>query len=77
MAVLDHPILLRCGEATFKSRDTTDKHNYRPIVISTTMSKVLERVILHKIDSYLYTTDNQFGLKQNQGTDIYRPTLII
>ena len=27
------------------------------------MSKVLELVVLHKIDSYLYTTDNQFGFK--------------
>ena len=50
-----------------KSGDASDKHNYRPIVISTTMSKVLELLMLHKIDSYLYTTDNQFGFKQNHG----------
>ena len=53
-----------------KSGDATDKHNYRPIAISTTMSKVLELLMLHKIDSYLYTTDNQFGFKQNHGTDM-------
>ena len=53
-----------------KSRDATDKHNYRPIAISTTTSKVLELLMPHKIDSYLYTTDNQFGLKQNHGTDM-------
>ena len=47
-----------------KSGDATDKHNYRPIAIRTTMSKVLELLMLHKIDSYLYTTDNQFGFKQ-------------
>ena len=40
------------------------------IAISTTMSKVLELLMLHKIDSYLYTTDNQFGFKQNHGTDM-------
>ena len=34
------------------------------------MSKVLELLMLHKIDSYLYTTDNQFGFKQNHGTDM-------
>ena len=43
-----------------KSEDATEKHNYRPIAISTTMSKVM----LHKIDSYLYITGNQFGFKQ-------------
>ena len=52
------------------SGDATDKHNYRPIAIRTTMSKVLELLMLHKIDSYLYTTDNQFGFKQNHGTDM-------
>ena len=54
-----------------KTGDATDKHNYRPIAISTTMSNVLELLMLHKIDSYLYTTDNQFGFKQNHGSDIY------
>ena len=53
-----------------KSGDATDKHKYRPIAISTTMSKVLELLMLHKIDSYLCTTDNQFGFKQNHGTDM-------
>ena len=54
-----------------KSGDDTDKHNYRPIAISrpTTMSNVLELLMLHKNYSYLYTTDNQFGFKQNHGTD--------
>ena len=54
-----------------KSGDATDKHNYLPIAISATMSKVLERLMLHKIDSYLYTTDNQFGFKQNHGRPLY------
>ena len=50
-----------------KSGDATDKHNDRHIAtrISTTMSKVLELLMLHKIDSYLYFTDNQFRFKQN------------
>ena len=53
-----------------KSGDATDKHNYRLIAISTTMSKVLELVMLHTIDSYLYTIDNQFGFGQNHGTGV-------
>ena len=39
-----------------KSGDATDKHNYRPIAISTTMSKVLELLMLHKMYYYLYNT---------------------
>ena len=58
------------GSIKNKSGVATDKHNFRPIAISTTMSKVLELLMLHKIDSYLYTTDNQFGFKQNHGTDM-------
>ncbi len=47
-----------------KSGDAADKHNYRPIATSTTMSKVLELLMLHQVVSYLYTTDNQFGLNK-------------
>ena len=43
-----------------KSGDATDRHNYRPIAIRTTMSKVLELLALHKMYYYLYTTDNQY-----------------
>ena len=60
-----------------KSGHATDKHNYRPIAISTTMSKVLELLMLHKIDSYLFTTDNQFGFKQNHGTVSYADDMAI
>ncbi len=60
-----------------KSGDATDKHNYRPIAISTTRSKVLELLMLHKIDSYLFTTDNQFGFKQNHGTVSYADDMAI
>ena len=53
-----------------KSAGATDKHNYRLIAIRTTMSKVLELLMLNKFDSCLYTTDNRFGFKQNHGTDM-------
>ena len=53
-----------------KSGDATDKHKYRPIAISTTMSKVLELVMLHTIDSCLiprHLTESTIGayLKNN------------
>ena len=35
-----------------KSLNANDKHNYRLIAIRTTKSKVLERLMLHKIDSF-------------------------
>ena len=31
---------------------------------------MLELLTLHKFDTYLYTTDNQFGFKQHHGTDV-------
>ena len=58
-----------------KSGDATDKHNHRHIAISTTMSRVLELLMLHNIDSYLYTTDDLFDFKQHHGADALRQTI--
>ncbi|KAG0712595.1 hypothetical protein GWK47_018164 [Chionoecetes opilio] len=35
----------------------------RPIAIATALSKVLEKVVLHRLEAYLYTLDNQFSYK--------------
>ena len=51
-----------------KSGDVTDKGNYRPIALSSVISKVFEH-ILDRIESFLYTTDNQFGFKAKHATD--------
>ncbi len=48
-----------------KTDDVTDKNNYRPIVVATSMSKVMELLILSKPECFLNTSDNQFGLKKN------------
>ena len=53
-----------------KTGDTSDKNNYRPIAIATVFSKVLELLIMGKIECFLYTSDNQFGFKKNHGTDM-------
>ena len=58
IAVLDI-ILIPVVKSKFG--DITDKENYRPIATATAMSKVIELVILDKIEFYLYTTDNQSG----------------
>ena len=53
-----------------KCGDLSDKNNYRPIAISCIISKVFENIILHRIEDYLWTTDNQFGFKAHHSTDL-------
>jgi hypothetical protein len=53
-----------------KRGNVTDKDNYRPIALTTVMSKVLELLILDKIELELYTCDNQFGFKSKHSTDM-------
>ena len=44
--------------------------NYRPIALASILSKVLERILLNKLEMYILTTDNQFGFKRKHGTDM-------
>ena len=53
-----------------KSGDFTDKNNYRPIALSSTISKVFEHTIVNRLEEYLWTNDNQFGFKSGDSTDI-------
>ena len=53
-----------------RNGDLTDKNNYRPITLSSTISKVFENVILYRLEEYLWTTDNQFGFKAGHSTDL-------
>ena len=46
-----------------RCEDTTDVNNYRGIAISSVISKVLELVLLDRIESLLVTKEQQFGLK--------------
>ena len=44
-----------------------DSSNYRPIALTSVISKLLEHFILSRIETFLhtsYTTHNQFGFKQ-------------
>jgi len=52
-----------------KKGDVTDKDNYRPIAITTPLSKLLELIIMSKFGNLLDTCDNQFGFKQGHSTD--------
>ena len=59
-----------------KTRSITDKSNYRPIAISTVLSKVFEFVLFGKMEPYLLISDNQFGYQKDLGTEICIFTLM-
>ena len=52
-----------------KSGMINNKDNYRPIVIASTMSKLLEILLLERLSKYLLTTSHQFGFKANHCTN--------
>ena len=48
----------------------SSKDNYRPIALTNTLSKIIEKLILALCGSLLQTTENQFGFKSNSSTDL-------
>jgi hypothetical protein len=48
----------------------TDKNNYRPIAITSTLSKLLESCLLTKYKLFLSTNSHQFGYKKGHSTDM-------
>ena len=46
-----------------KCGDLSDKNNYRPIALSSIISKVLERIILSRLEHYIWT--NPINLDSN------------
>jgi len=44
--------------------------NYRPVALASILSKVLERIILNRLEHFVLTSDNQFGFKPKHGTDM-------
>ena len=52
-----------------KKESVSDCNNYRPIAITTIMSKIFELVILDQYGDVLVTTANQFGFKKQHGTE--------
>ena len=51
-----------------KTGDTSDKNNYRPIVLVTATSKLFEICILGVLEAHLQTHDHQFGFKSRHST---------
>ena len=44
--------------------------NYRPIALATVVSKILEKILLDRLNQYLTTSQNQFGFKAKLGTEL-------
>ena len=53
-----------------KSGDFADKNNYRPIALSSRISKLFEHIIIICLEEYLWTNDNQFRFKSGHSTDL-------
>ena len=58
-----------------KCKNISDIGNYRPIALSSVLSKVFELILLGKLNSYFCTTDYQFGFKSHHSTDLCIYTL--
>ena len=58
-----------------KAGNVNSIDNYRPIALSNIFSKILEIIILGRIEDFLTTNDNQFGFKKKHGTDMCIYTL--
>jgi len=52
-----------------KLLDPASSENYRPIAIATAASKIFEHLLLNRLDTFLTTSDNQFGFKKGLSTD--------
>ncbi len=53
-----------------KVKDPANSNNYRPIAIATALSKVVEKVVLRRLENHLDTLDSQFSFKKGHGTEM-------
>lgn len=53
-----------------KKGSISDKENYRPIAVTSVVSKVVEAIILKRSGDKLDTAHNQFGFKPSHGTEM-------
>lgn len=58
------------AKSTNKAGRINDKDNYRPIALTSIMSKIVEIIILDRLIYVLSTNCNQFGFKPKLATDM-------
>ena len=58
-----------------RTKNISDKGNYRPIALASVVSKVFEMSLRVKLESFLHSSDYQFGFKANHSTDLCIYTL--
>ena len=58
-----------------KNRDVTCSSSYRPIALSSSLSKILEHLVLLKYSSLLHTSHLQFGFKPGSSTTLCTGTV--
>ena len=54
----------------YKTGNASSKTNYRPIALTSVLSKVFETALLSKLESVFETSDYQFGFKSHHSTDL-------
>ena len=64
-----------CPTITDKNGNLSDVTNYRPIALATVYSKILEHILLNRLEEYLCTSHNQFGFKRGHST--FMPILLL
>lgn len=52
-----------------KTGDPSDKSNYRPILLATTVTNLLDGLLSRTLDSHLKLNDAQFGLRPGLSTE--------
>ena len=52
-----------------KAGKISSKDNYRPIALASVISKLVEVIMLDRIEMCMNTNPNQFGFKRKHGTD--------
>ena len=52
------------------NKDPSNSQNYRAIALASSLSKVLERLMLDKYSAYLYSCEYQFGFKSGFSTSL-------
>ena len=75
MAMGEFPSIMKLAEVVplYKGKEHYLENNYRPISLLTTISKILEKIMYHRVYSFLYKTGqiykNQYGFWANHSCE--------